>query len=431
MRTATVRQAAVLAGGRGTRLGALTDTTPKPLLRCGDRPFLAWLLRELSRFGVEEAVLLTGHLGGAVEAALPAIAASLPKPLRIVCNRESEPAGTGGALYRARALLDRRFLLCNGDSWLDCNLSRLLADGARDAPGTLGRVVLRRLDDASRYGVVETDGDRITGFRKRGAPGQAGAINAGIYLFDRAVLDCIAPSCSLERDVMPALAAQGALRATLADGYFIDIGVPADLARSQTELPDRLRRRALFLDRDGVINIDRGWVGTREHFRFVAGARRAIREASDAGWHVFVVTNQSGIARGLYDEAQFASLSAWMIDAIRGAGGTIDDLRYCPFHPEAPLAAYRRASDWRKPAPGMLLDLIARWQLEPARCLMVGDQPSDLAAAAAAGVPAHLFPGGDLAAFIAPLLNISRQAEAPPHVLTRFHGKLDTPRSRS
>jgi D,D-heptose 1,7-bisphosphate phosphatase len=405
MHAPTVRQAVVLAGGLGSRLGVLASSTPKPLLTCGDRPFLAWVLRELSRFGVEEVVLLTGHLADAVEATLPVIAAGLPKPLRIICNREERPAGTGGALFHARKHLADRFLLCNGDSWQDFNLGRLLADAARDPAETIGRIVLRHLDNTTRYGVVETDGDRITAFRERGGPGKRGMINAGLYVLDRRVLDEAAPICSLERDIMPALASRGVLRGTVADGYFVDIGLPADLERAQTELPARLLRRALFLDRDGVINLDRGWVGTRERFTFVPGALTAIRAASDTGWHVFVVTNQSGIARGLYDESQFVSLCSWMIDAIRAEGGTIDDLRYCPFHPEAPIETYRRFSSWRKPAPGMLLDLLARWQLNPARCLLIGDRHSDLVAAAAAGIPAHLFPvDGDLTEFLAPLL---------------------------
>jgi D,D-heptose 1,7-bisphosphate phosphatase len=405
--TATIRQAAILVGGLGTRLGELTAAIPKPLLACGDRPFLAWLLRELTRFGVEEVVLLTGYLGDAIEAALPAIADHLPKPLRIICSREPAPAGTGGALLHARDRLAERFLLCNGDSWLDFNLARLLADAARDPPETVGRIVLRRLDDATRYGVVETDGDRVMRFRERPELEQAGAINAGIYVFDRRVLEYIAPCCSLERDVMPALAAAGTLRATMANGYFVDIGIPADLARARNELPLRLLQRpAVFFDRDGVINIDHGWVGTRERFDFVPGALRAVRQATDAGWHVFVVTNQSGIARGFYSEAQFAALCEWMSDVFRAEGGTVDDLRYCPFHPDAAIEAYRRLSDWRKPEPGMLLDLLARWKLNPARCLMIGDQQSDLAAAAAAGIPAHLFSGGgaDLAEFLKPLL---------------------------
>ena len=402
---ATVRQCAILAGGLGTRLGALAAETPKPVLPVGDRPFLGWLLQEMSRFGVEEAVLLTGHLSDRVEASVRAIAAELPRPLRLEFALEPVRAGTGGALFHARDRLDERFLLCNGDSLFDCNISALLADAASDAEDVVGRMVLRRLDDASRYGVVETDGDRVTAFRERGAPGMVGVINAGIYLFDRRMLDSVTSACSLERDVMPRLAKKGALRGTLASGYFIDIGVPEDFSRAQVELPNVLRRPALILDRDGVVNVDHGYVGTRERFDWMPGARETIRMATERGWHVFVVTNQAGVARGYYDEAAVRTLHAWMVNEVRAAGGTIDDIRYCPFHPEAPLAEYRRDSDWRKPAPGMLLDLIRAWRLDPARCVMIGDKPIDMTAAAAAGIPGHLFPGGDLAKYVAPLLD--------------------------
>jgi D,D-heptose 1,7-bisphosphate phosphatase len=400
----TVRQAAVLVGGLGTRLGALTAATPKPLLACGDRPFLAWVLRELCRFGVEETLLLTGYLAEEVERALPGIAAGLPAPMRLVCCPEQGRAGTGGALYQARDRLAERFLLCNGDSWLDFNLARLLADAAQDEAEVVGRMVLRHLQDATRAGVAELEGDRVTAFRERPAPGQPGMANAGIYLLRRSVLDHVAPECSLERAVLPRLAEAGALRATVGGGYFIDIGIPADLERAQTELPARLHRRALFLDRDGVINLDHGWVGQQERFEFVPGAIATMRAAADAGWHVFVVTNQSGIARGFYDEADFAALSAWMTDRIRAEGGNVDGLRYCPTHPEAALEAYRRVDPRRKPGAGMLLELIAAWELDPARCLLIGDQANDLQAAAACGVPAKLFPGGDLSEFAGPLL---------------------------
>ena len=398
-RRATVRQCAVLVGGLGTRLGQLTADTPKPLLPVGDRPFLAWLLREITRFGVEEIVLLTGHLSERVEQALAGLAALLPRPVRIVLSREPVRAGTGGALRHARHLLDERFLLCNGDSLLDFNLSSLLADACADGPDVVGRIVVRPVEDASRYGVVALEGDRVTAFHERpaAAGGPApGLINAGIYLFDRRLLDDVAEVCSL--------AARGVLRATRGAGYFIDIGVPEDLARAQHELPARCRRPALLLDRDGTLNIDHGWVGTRERFEWVEGAREAVAMATARGWHVFVVTNQSGIARGLYDEAALLALHAWMADAVRAAGGTIDDIRYCPFHPEAPLADWRRDSDWRKPAPGMILDLLQAWGLDPARCVLVGDRPTDMAAAEAAGIAGRRFPGGNLAAFVAPLL---------------------------
>ena len=400
MSRATIAQCAVLAGGLGTRLGTPTANMPKPILPCGDRPFLAWLLRELVRFGVTEFLLLSGHLSAEVEKAAYDIVAALPREVRITISEEPVRAGTGGAIYHARDRLDERFLLCNGDSLLDCNLADLLAAAASDDESVTGRMVLRQLDDASRFGVATLEGDRITGFSERPSPGTGGMINAGIYVFRRGLVDSLSPRCSLEAEILPHLAAAGVLRGTPGGGYFRDIGVPEDFARARAEVPGLLHRRAVFFDRDGVLNIDHGYVGTRERFEWMPGALEAIRYVTESRWHVFVVTNQSGVARGHYDEAAVRDLLTWMADEARRAGGTVDDVRYCPFHEAAVVDAYQRSSDWRKPGPGMLLDLIRAWELDPERCVMIGDQPTDMAAASAAGVPGRLFPGGNLLDFV-------------------------------
>ena len=404
MPRATVTQCAVLVGGLGTRLGSLTAHTPKPMLPCGDRPFLGWLLREFVRFGVTDFLLLTGHLSEVVEQAAATIQSMLPRGATVSLSEEPIRAGTGGAVYHARDRLDRRFLLCNGDSLFDGNLARLLSDAVADGDDVTGRMMLRRLDDASRYGVVALEGDRVTDFLERPPPNTAGTINAGVYLFNRRLIDALSPACSLEAEVMPRLARAGALRGTVSEGYFRDIGVPEDFERSQTEIPRVLRRRALFLDRDGVINIDHGYVGSRDRFDWVDGAREAMVHATRAGWHVFIVTNQSGVARGKYKESAVPELLGWIGDEVRVMGGTVDDVRYCPFHPDATVPAYRAHSDWRKPAPGMLLDLIRTWELDAARCLMIGDQDTDLRAATAAGVPNRLFTGGNLLDLVRPLV---------------------------
>ncbi len=165
-------------------------------------------------------------------------------------------------------------------------------------------------------------------------------------------------------------------------------------------------RPALFLDRDGVLNHDHGYVGTAERFEWIDGATEAIRHANQYGWLVFVVTNQSGIARGYFSEAQFHALMEYVrVDLANKSGGRIDDIRHCPWLPDAPLPVWRSDSDWRKPGPGMLLDLMRHWRVDLARSLMIGDQGSDMQAAAAAGVTGHLFTGGNLDLFLAPILN--------------------------
>ncbi len=400
--TATLRQCVILAGGLGTRLGSITATTPKPVLPVGGRPFLGWLLRELQRWGFEEALLLTGYLADTLRDQVLELAADLPKPMKIVFSVEPTPLGTAGALVHARALLDERFMLCNGDSLLDTNFAPLLAAAAGDPPEILSRLLLRAVDDTTRYGRVSREADRVTGFVQN-HPGP-GDIHAGYGIFHRDIVAECGTAASLEREVMPRLAAEGRVRAQAGSGYFIDIGIPTDLERARSEIPAHLNRPALFLDRDGVINIDHGYVGGIDRFTFTETAREAIARATNAGWHVFIVTNQSGIARGFYTEGDFATLHRWVQEQVLRSGGTIDDLRYCPHHPEGTIERYAKASDWRKPQPGMLLDLIRAWQLAPSSCHLIGDQPTDLQAAEAAGVRGHLFKGGDLDALVAQII---------------------------
>ncbi|MBM3597459.1 MAG: D-glycero-beta-D-manno-heptose 1,7-bisphosphate 7-phosphatase [Alphaproteobacteria bacterium] len=160
------------------------------------------------------------------------------------------------------------------------------------------------------------------------------------------------------------------------------------------------RRAAAFLDRDGVLNIDHGHVHKPQNFDWVAGAAAAVRRLSDLGYCIIVVTNQSGIARGLYDDATFKALSDWMVAELGAQGGRIDAVYYCPHHPTAGLGALRMTCDCRKPAPGMLLAAMDAWHIDGGSSFFIGDKDTDLAAAAAAGVRGLLFSGGNLDEFI-------------------------------
>lgn len=388
----------ILCGGSGTRLGALTARTPKPLLDVGGQPFLDVLLGELGRHGFDEVVLLAAFESGQIEAYAHTSAVAGRFGMRVRVSVEPERAGTGGAIFHARELAAEEFLLLNGDSWLDVNLLGI-APGPLPA-GTDVVMTLREIPDAARYGVVELQGDTVTSFLERPRHAGPGLVNAGIYHVNRRIFDSLDAKCSLEGDVLPSLARRHRVRGARRSGYFIDIGVDATYTRAQSEVPAAQRRPAVFFDRDGVLNHDLGYVGTPDRFHWIDGARDAIRTLNDRGHLVFVVTNQAGVARGHYTEEHVRRLHAHMQTDLQRLGAHVDDFRYCPYHLEATVERYRQAHCWRKPEPGMLLDLIGDWSIDLASSHVIGDRATDIAAGAAAGLRTHLFPGGNLATFL-------------------------------
>ena len=394
-RLATLRQCVILAGALEGDATAL----PPPLVRVAGRPFVGWLMREMLRFGVDDFVILTSQDDPAIQMALLAAGDALPKRVNVRFALHPASAGTAGALHHAGALLSERFLLCHGRALFDCNVAALLAAFAADPGGVLARMVIRTRPG----GTLALDGDRVTALDAPADPPRdtPGLADAGIYALDRRVLAYATAESSIEGDILPNLVKENALRATLQHGWFADIGIAADLAHAHRELAACMDRPALFLDRDGVLNHDHGYVGSQDRWEWVDGAREAVATATSHGWHVFIVTNQAGIARGLYGVPEVGALQMWVADELRRAGGTLDDWRFCPYHTEGKIDAYRRDSDWRKPAPGMLNDLVRAWDLNPRHCVMVGDKDTDVQAGNAAGMRSLLFPGGNLATFLA------------------------------
>lgn len=178
--------------------------------------------------------------------------------------------------------------------------------------------------------------------------------------------------------------------------------------------------KALLLDRDGVINVDHGYVGTIERFEFQAGIFDLTRRAMDAGFRIVVITNQAGIARGYYSEADFQALSAWMARAFEAQGVALAAIHHCPYHTSGTVGPYARESFWRKPNPGMILDAQRRLGLDLGRSIFLGDQPTDMAAARAAGVGTRLFldhghgAAGDATATVASLSGALAYLDTPP-----------------
>ena len=166
-------------------------------------------------------------------------------------------------------------------------------------------------------------------------------------------------------------------------------------------------RKALFLDRDGVININHGYVHTPATTDWVPGIFELVAGAHARGHVCIVVTNQAGIGRGLYDEAAFLGYTAWLHAQFAARGTPLLATYWCPHHPEEGLGDYRVHCECRKPRPGMLLQAIQRFEIDPSSSLMIGDKQGDLDAAAAAAVPARLLGAQDWGAGLAGMLDTS------------------------
>lgn len=195
-----------------------------------------------------------------------------------------------------------------------------------------------------------------------------------------------------------ALSCQGSLRGA---------GVTGGGSLCRDAGSEKPRRGAVFLDRDGVLNQDKGFVWQIAEFKWMQGAREAIKFLNEFNLFVFVVTNQSGVARGYFTERDVVNLHRWMAQELEKDGAHIDAFRYCPHHKEAVSPQYRKACECRKPEPGMILELLDTWPVDRERSVLIGDRPSDFEAAQRAGIKAFAFNGGNLAEFVRKVLGSS------------------------
>ena len=372
----------VLAGGKGTRLRSVVSDLPKCMAPVAGRPFLAWLLDDLREAGFDHIILSLGYKHEAVEAWV----ATRPDRDSITCVVEEEPLGTGGGVRLAlrQAREDTVFIL-NGDTFFGVDYPAMQAFHRQS--GAQATLALKPLRDFDRYGEVTLDGEgRITAFREK-RPCAEGLINGGVYLLQREALAEMPDRFSLEKDYFEPQAESAGLAGFRSEGYFIDIGIPADYARAQRDFADGAYRSypydALLLDRDGVINVLRpnDYVKNIAEFVFCDGALEALRRLNPCFRRIVIVTNQRGVGRGLMTEADLAEIHDWMLARIREAGGRIDRIYVC--------TAVDPADPRRKPNPGMAREVRADFpDIDFARSILVGDSASDLEFARRAGIPA-------------------------------------------
>lgn len=228
--------ALLLVGGMGTRLRSVVSSTPKALAEVGNHSFLELLIRQLRSQGISRLVMCTGYLADQIE---NKFRDGRDWNVAIEYSKESVPMGTAGAVKLAIPYIKncRELLVMNGDSFLEVDCRELIRFHRQH--GGVATMAVVKVENASRYGTVSIDGDsRVNGFFEKTQSNAPGMINAGVYVFDRSMLECIPEGpTSLEKDVFPQLLGQG-IYALSSAGMFIDIGTPEDYARAQHLYPE-------------------------------------------------------------------------------------------------------------------------------------------------------------------------------------------------
>lgn len=373
------REAIVLAGGFGTRLAHVVPDVCKPMAPVAGEPFLRRALDQLDAAGFARVVIADGYRREQIEEYFM----GAYRGLEVDYSPEDTPLLTGGAVKRALSLCTRpSVFVLNGDTWLDVDFDGMEEQLSRH-PEAQCCIAAKRMQGFDRYGTLDVVGyGTVRRFREK-APCENGLINGGTYLIRRRALEREPEVFSLEDGWLSRAVYDSELVAFEADGGFVDIGVPEDYERAQSMFAGAgdSHRLAMF-DRDGTINVDTGHMHRVGDCELIDSTVEVMRcYSDDPDWRIAVVTNQAGIAKGLYAASDMRLLHRRMAEMLRERGVEVDAWYFCPHHPD-----YTGECSCRKPAPGMLLRAMRDFRANPAECVMYGDKESDRLAAEAAGV---------------------------------------------
>lgn len=396
----------ILAGGKGTRLG-LTDR-PKPMVPVSGTPLLERQVVMARDCGFNDFVFLTGHLAEVIEAHFGDGAAL---GVSITHVREAEPLGTSGAARDAKELLTEPFIVLYGDTLIDVDLAHMAA--VHWQSGGVGTIFAHPNDHPYDSDILDVDADGrvLRLMAKPHAPDLLlpNLVSAALYVLDPEALDYIPAGRASDwaHDVFPAILAAGRpLQAYRSVEYVKDVGTPDRLARGEADLASgrvqrlslRERKPAIFLDRDGVLNVEKNGIHSPEDLELLPGVAEAVRRINVAGIPAICVTNQPDVAKGFLKFDGLRSVHAALDTGLAANKAYLDDLLFCPHHPEAgwpgEVAALKTACSCRKPEPGMLNVAAERHNLDLARSWLIGDRFTDIAAAHAVGAKAVLVKTG-------------------------------------
>jgi D,D-heptose 1,7-bisphosphate phosphatase len=404
-----MKQAVILAGGKGTRLASVLGGLPKPLVDVCGKALLLHQLELLCAHDFTDAVVMVNHRAEAIREWL--VGVDLPISVRLI--DDGEPRGTAGAVLAALGELEPEFLVMYGDTMLCVDLGRFWA-WHRAVPGADVSLFLHPNDHPHDSDLVEIDeSGRIVAFHAYPHPAEAwlpNLVNAALYVVRRESLrpwvESVGP-LDFAKGLFPRMLAAGAtLRGYASPEYIKDAGTPERLQRVRDALTSgAIRRaslnepqRAVFLDRDGTLNVEQGLIRQAEDLEVFPFTGSAIRRLNEAEWRTVLVSNQPIIARGEVTEAQLRRIHARLETEIGRDHAYLDRIYICPHHPDRGFPGERAdlkiRCDCRKPAPGLVFNAQRDLNIDLASSWYVGDSSADLGAAEAAGVSCILVETG-------------------------------------
>jgi D,D-heptose 1,7-bisphosphate phosphatase len=390
-------RAVIMAGGLGTRLRCVAQDIPKPLVPVAGVPVLERQIACLARQGVTDITLTVGYLAERITSYF-GDGARLGVRIRYV--REETPMGTAGALYYMKDFLTEDFLLLNGDVLFDADIGRFAE--YHKSCGALATLFAHPNYHPYDSGLLRVDeNSMVTGWLHKEDPrgDYRNLVNAGLHMLSPDILRCFdAPAKrDLDRDILKPLVGTGRLAAYISPEYVLDMGTPERLRRAEADVASgkverrnlSRRQKAVFLDRDGTINVSKGFVAEPDALDLMEGTAEGIRRVNQSEYLAIVVTNQPVVARGQCTEEDLRRIHDRMERLLGEKGAYVDDIYYCPHHPDGgypgEVRALKRVCDCRKPAPGMLLRAAEKYNIDLPKSYMVGDSDRDMGAGEAAG----------------------------------------------
>ena len=367
----------ILAGGKGSRIKKLLGKYPKPLLKFNKKHFIQYILNNNSKYNFKRIIILCGFRSNFFFKKFHKKRVNLTE---IICLKEKKLLGTGGALSKLKSLKVKNFVLTNGDTIFDININLLIANLRKRCVGIVA-LTQNKNQLSKKLNNLHLKNNIIT--TKKNSK----LMNGGVYFFKEDIFKYIEnKKFSLENDLLPKLISMKKINGKFFKNFFLDIGSKDYLKIAEKKIKKQYQRPAVFLDRDGVINFDYGYVSKIKNFKFRPGVLQGLKYLIKKNYYIFIVTNQAGIGKNIFSEKQFLELHKSINEKLKNLNIFFNDVQYSPFHPKAKIKKYRKNSYLRKPGNKMIENIKNNWDINWKKSFMIGDKKSDQLAAKKSGL---------------------------------------------